>query len=103
MICYFQFAHARPEEDNLVRPGLSFWAESNQFDCPFDQLRVVRIVDVVGLRPELDFIKFLLANSPTLEKLTVKPASNDGGLELLKELVRYRRASVQAEVIYVDP
>lgn len=94
---------ARPEEDNVVRAGLSFWAESNHFDCPLYQLRVVRIVDVVGLRPELDFIKFLLANSPMLEKLTVKPASNDGGLELLKELVRYKRASVQAEVIYVDP
>lgn len=69
----------------------------------FHQLRVVKIIDICGIKPELDFVKFLLANSSALEKLTVKPATLSGGLELLKELLRYRRASVQAEVIYLDP
>lgn len=94
---------ARPEENTIVKPGLSFWLDGIHSDCLFDKLRVVRVLDIVGIRPELDFMKFLLSNSSMLEKLTVKPASNDGGLELLKELVRYRRASVQAEVIYLDP
>ncbi|XP_010684380.2 F-box/FBD/LRR-repeat protein At1g13570 isoform X1 [Beta vulgaris subsp. vulgaris] len=94
---------ARPEEEFIAKSGSSFWEENNHIDCMFHQLRVVKIIDICGIKPELDFVKFLLANSSALEKLTVKPATLSGGLELLKELLRYRRASVQAEVIYLDP
>jgi len=38
-----------------------------------------------------------------LEQMTVKPASIEGGWELVKELLRFRRASIQAEVIYLEP
>ncbi|XP_021718694.1 F-box/FBD/LRR-repeat protein At1g13570-like [Chenopodium quinoa] len=93
---------ARYEEESIAKTGTTFWEEKLQADCVFHQLRVVRIIDICATKPELDFVKFLLANSPVLEKLTVKPNSADGGLELLKELVRYKRASVQAEVIYMD-
>lgn len=61
------------------------------------------MIDISGIGPELDFVKFLLANSPVLERLTVKPESADGGVvPLLKELLRYRRASIHAEVVYAD-
>ena len=81
--------------------------EEDYENCPFNQLRFVKIAGISGLRQELNFIKFLLANSPVLEKMTVKPGSTDGGWELLKELMkellRFRRASVQAQIIYLDP
>lgn len=68
---------------------------------------MVKIAGISGLRQELNFIKFLLLNSPVLEKMTVKPASVDGGWELLKELMkellRFRRASVRAQILYLDP
>lgn len=65
------------------------------------QVRYVRIDGISGIKPELDFISFLLLYSPVLEKMTVKPVSNTG-TELMKELLRFRRASGRAEVIYLD-
>ncbi|KAE9458568.1 hypothetical protein C3L33_09550, partial [Rhododendron williamsianum] len=86
---------ARPEEQTVVGRVANIW-EEDYYNCPFNQLQF-------GVRCELDFINFLLANSPVLERMTVKPASNEIGWELLKELVRFRRASVRAEIIYLDP
>lgn len=77
--------------------------EENYQNCMFNQLRNVKIAGISGLKQELNFINFLLANSPVLERMTVKPASVDGAWEMLKELLRFRRASVQAEVVYIDP
>ncbi|MBA0623565.1 hypothetical protein Godav_009022 [Gossypium davidsonii] len=37
------------------------------------------------------------------ERLTVKPASLEGERELMKELLRFRQASVYTEVIYLGP
>lgn len=69
----------------------------------FSQLQVVKIVGISGIKSELEFINFVLSNSPSLERMTVKPASADGGWDLLKELLRFRRASVLAEIIFLDP
>ncbi|KAL2894739.1 hypothetical protein RDABS01_010648 [Bienertia sinuspersici] len=93
---------ALPDDESNARLGSKFWEENNHIESVFQNLRVVRLADIAGIRPELDFMKFLLANAPVLEKLTIKPASVDGEFGLLKELLRYRRASVQAEVIYLD-
>ncbi|KAF9668634.1 hypothetical protein SADUNF_Sadunf14G0024100 [Salix dunnii] len=92
----------RLEEQAVVGPLTSFWGDDH-WKCLFGQLRLVKIADISGTRSELDFMKFLLSNSPVLEQMTVKPASNEGGLELVKELLRFRRASIQAEVIYMGP
>ncbi|KDP38453.1 hypothetical protein JCGZ_04378 [Jatropha curcas] len=93
---------ARPEEQTSMVPIANFW-EDDHWNSLFGQLRLVRIVGISGVRSELDFINFMLSNSPVLERMTVKPASSDGGWELLKELLRFRRASVRAEIIYLDP
>ncbi|KAL9385830.1 hypothetical protein Peur_022840 [Populus x canadensis] len=92
----------RPEEQADVEPQTGFWGDG-QWKCLFGQLRLVKIVGISGIRSELDCIKFLLSNSPVLEQMTVKPASIEGGWELVKELLRFRRASIQAEVIYLEP
>lgn len=63
----------------------------------------MKIVGISNVKWEMNFINFLLANSPVLEKMTVKPAALDGGWELMKELLRFRRASVLAEIIHLDP
>ncbi|XP_073275613.1 F-box/FBD/LRR-repeat protein At1g13570-like [Primulina huaijiensis] len=68
-----------------------------------NQLKFIKIVGISGIKQELSFINFLLANSPVLERMTVKPASIDVGWNLLKELLRLRRASAHAEIIYLDP
>jgi len=57
---------------------------------------------ISGTKYELDFIKFLLLYSPVLEKMTVKLKSSTANVrsEVMTELIRFKRASRQAEVIY---
>jgi hypothetical protein len=80
----------------------NYWKDDH-WSSPFDQLRQVKIGGILGIKPELNFINFLLLAAPVLETMSVKPASNRGGWELTKELLRYRRSSRQAEIIYLDP
>lgn len=78
------------------------WLDDNQ-NCQFTELQRVKMISMSGGKHELDFIRFLLLSSPVLEKMTVKPASYNGSSELLKKLLRFRRASLCAEIIYLDP
>ncbi|CAJ1972834.1 unnamed protein product [Sphenostylis stenocarpa] len=91
---------ARPEEQTVQLTHTYCW-EDVYFACPDMHLRYVKIDDISGVKPELDFINFLLLYSPVLERMTVKPASNIG-TELMKELLRFRRVSRRAEIIYLD-
>ncbi|PKI43764.1 hypothetical protein CRG98_035870, partial [Punica granatum] len=93
---------ARPEEPSSGATCLSFW-EGEQKYCKFSQLRLVKIYGVSGIKTELEFIRFVLLASPVLEKMIIKPAPVNEGMEMVKELLRFRRASVQAEIVYVDP
>ncbi|GLT58082.1 hypothetical protein SLA2020_310040 [Shorea laevis] len=93
---------ARPEEQPSTGTFTNFWAD-NLWCSLFTNLQVVKVVGISGLKTELDFINFILSNSPVLERMTVKPASLDGSWGLVKELLRFRRASIHAEIIYLDP
>ncbi|CAJ2675110.1 unnamed protein product [Trifolium pratense] len=64
------------------------------------KLQRVKILDISGTKSELDFIRFILLYSPVLEQMTVKPVLNVTS-ELMTELIRFRRVSGQAEVIYL--
>ncbi|KAL5780405.1 hypothetical protein ACOSQ2_011142 [Xanthoceras sorbifolium] len=92
---------ARPEE-TCTGTLNDFWTDDH-WSSMFSQLRLVKIAGISGIRSEMDFINFLLSNATVLERMTVKPASVDGGWELMKELLRFRRASTLAEIIYSDP
>ncbi|CAN1126796.1 F-box/FBD/LRR-repeat protein At1g13570 [Linum perenne] len=93
---------ARPEEQSGAGTMTSSWEYDHWTDV-FLQLRVVRFVGFCGAKAELDCIKYMLSNSPTLERMTIKPASVDGEYDLLKELLRFRRKSELAEMVYIDP
>ena len=79
-----------------------FW-EDCHFDCQLTQLKIVKVTGVYGFISDLEMIKFILSNSPVLEKMVVKPASVNGGCDFVKKLLRFRRASGRAEIIYLDP
>ncbi|XP_062024216.1 F-box/FBD/LRR-repeat protein At1g13570-like [Rosa rugosa] len=71
----------------------------------FTQLRHVKICNISGLEGELDFIQFLLLCSPVLETVTIcwgVVHDTDESLELVKKLLRLRRASGNVEIIYLD-
>jgi hypothetical protein len=93
---------ARPEEQPVVGSLTNYW-EDEHWNNLFAHLRIVKIVGISGQKFELDFINFLLSKSPALERMSVKPVSISVGWDLLKELLRFRRASVRAEIIYLDP
>ncbi|KAJ8772655.1 hypothetical protein K2173_027832 [Erythroxylum novogranatense] len=93
---------ARPEEQNSAVTVTKF-SEDDKWNCLFGQLQFIKIVGISGVKAELDFINFLLSNSPMLERMTIKPAPTNGGWEMVKQLLRFRRASVQAEIVYLDP
>ncbi|KAH7836031.1 hypothetical protein Vadar_032150 [Vaccinium darrowii] len=71
-------------------------------DISLNELREVEVHRVFGTRPELDFMKVLLAKSPILERLLIKLESEEVSEEsrLLEELMRFKRLSPEAEITF---
>ncbi|CAL5206276.1 unnamed protein product [Lathyrus oleraceus] len=63
------------------------------------EMRHVSIQGIYGIKSQLDLIKFLLLYSPVLEHMIVNPVEN-ANPKLMTELIRFRRASRQVEVLY---
>ncbi|XP_021774479.1 F-box/FBD/LRR-repeat protein At1g13570-like [Chenopodium quinoa] len=78
----------------------------SQFDDTyiFQHLKIIHLVGITGLSNELKLIRFLLACSPVLEKITIELSTKIGGAEeqvnFFKELNQYRRASTNVEMIF---
>ncbi|XP_042505922.1 F-box/FBD/LRR-repeat protein At1g13570-like [Macadamia integrifolia] len=89
---------------DAIVPILDQQIAKDQLECTFNKLCVVNMSRLLGMKMELEFIKFFLANSPLLETMNIIPAINgiDKGL-LLKELLRLKRASPQAEICVLEP
>ncbi|KAM0052491.1 putative F-box domain, FBD domain, F-box-like domain superfamily protein [Helianthus debilis subsp. tardiflorus] len=97
-------------ESELMRHGVE--AASNHLESPdcldqtLNRLRTVELSPLQGSKPELLFLKLLLAHSPSLEKFTIQ---SDGTLDankwfnIAKDVMRFPRASSKAELIYLDP
>ncbi|XP_058724924.1 F-box/FBD/LRR-repeat protein At1g13570-like [Vicia villosa] len=83
----------------LLEPASYSWEDI--FSGPTMPLRMrhVRLEGISGTKSQLDLIKFLLLYSPVLVQMIVNPVKNVNP-ELLTELIRFRRASVQVEVLY---
>lgn len=83
---------------------LDFWEEDCPSDCALEQLKTVKMADLSGVPHEMEFIRFLLGNAPMLEIMSITPSVyvTEGRLNMLIELVRFRRASAQAEIIFIQ-
>ncbi|XP_031278053.1 F-box/FBD/LRR-repeat protein At1g13570-like [Pistacia vera] len=81
---------------------LDFWEKECPSDCTFKQLKLVKMTDVSGVPHEMELIKFLLKSSPVLEIMSINPCAivADRKLNMLIELLRFRRASAQAEIVF---
>ncbi|XP_050224292.1 F-box/FBD/LRR-repeat protein At1g13570-like [Mercurialis annua] len=76
-------------------------------DNALKKLRMVKLElsDTKEVKPDLEFIKFILAESVVLEKMYIEPAHGtvaEDGLQILKEIVRLQRSSKKAEILYLD-
>ncbi|GLT34543.1 hypothetical protein SLA2020_090520 [Shorea laevis] len=84
-------------------PDLDFWEKECPSDCTLKRLKDVKMTDMSGVPHEMEFIKFLLANSPVLKSMTISPCVvMDGKVNMLIGLLRFRRASPQAEILFIQ-
>lgn len=95
---------ASSDNEACVGPDIDYWESQHPLDCSFRRLETVNMSDISGVPDELEFVKFLLAKSPVLKTLSIRPSIyvNEGGWDMLIELLRFPRASVQAGIIYVQ-
>ncbi|KAF7123283.1 hypothetical protein RHSIM_Rhsim12G0067500 [Rhododendron simsii] len=91
---------AFPGATSAIPIDLDFSEVHGCLDVSLNQLRKVDMENVSGTKPELEFIKFLLAKSPMLDTMLIKlkSVSVADELRIVKELTRLRRASPQAEM-----
>jgi hypothetical protein len=64
----------------------------------------VKMTEMSGVPHEMEFIKFLLEKSPVLEIMSIMPCQfvTDRRLNMLIELVSFRRASARAEILFMQ-
>ncbi|CAK7327897.1 unnamed protein product [Dovyalis caffra] len=101
-----QFFKANTKTNAVMEPALEYMRVQDFSDCSLNRLREVKMQLISGVQPELEFMKFLLAESTMLEKMEILPTkekSINGGFQILRELIRFRRASAKAEIIYLEP
>ncbi|GAB2280138.1 hypothetical protein Dimus_014775 [Dionaea muscipula] len=85
-------------------PDLDFWETQCPSKCTCKQLKIVKITDVNGVPHEMELIKFLLGNAPALQMMSIAPSVYvaDAKMKMLIDLLRFRRASSQAEIIFIQ-
>ena len=103
---YFNFWGKQGSSNALVAteaPDLDLWEKESLSKCKFKKLRLVKMTDMSSVPHEMEFIKFLLSRSPVLERMSINPCVYvmDGRLNMLIELVRFRRASAKAEILFL--
>lgn len=74
--------------------------------CCLKRLEEVELHFISGIGSEVELIKLVLANAPGLKKMKIIPSENllshARGLEILKKLIQFPRASPKAEIKYSD-
>ncbi|XP_077248187.1 F-box/FBD/LRR-repeat protein At1g13570-like [Tasmannia lanceolata] len=83
---------------------LVFWEAPEQLDCLFNYLKTVKMTEILGTTIDMKFIKLILTSAPVLETLYFQIAKNmvSEKLKIFEELLRFRRASPEAEIIYLS-
>lgn len=77
--------------------------KSKNCDLTFTRLKTVKIADMTGTEQELHLIRCILMTAPLLETLTICIYHDENVfpvIDILTSLMRYPRASTQAEIIY---
>uniref|UniRef100_A0A1D1XKT2 F-box/FBD/LRR-repeat protein At1g13570 n=1 Tax=Anthurium amnicola TaxID=1678845 RepID=A0A1D1XKT2_9ARAE len=82
----------------------NYWEMVQYSDCSFNHLHEVRMISFSAAEPELEFMKYILANATVLETLDLWPADEIlEDPEVLKEMLTFQRASKHAAIIWHDP
>ncbi|XP_043705462.1 F-box/FBD/LRR-repeat protein At1g13570-like [Telopea speciosissima] len=86
-----------------------FWEVQDGREFSLNHLQNVIITSFYGLKPQLEFVKFLLTITPALEKISIhgfKEVDDQGhlmdGSSTLKELMQLPRVSMKAQIEYFE-
>ncbi|XP_030460512.1 F-box/FBD/LRR-repeat protein At1g13570-like [Syzygium oleosum] len=90
---------AKDQQTTRIGTMAGFWEDHHA--CCLEQVQVVSMVGISGSERELELMKFMLTSTSNLQKMMIRPNSTSGEGKLLRELLRSRRASAQAEVIFL--
>ncbi|KAF3630704.1 putative lipoxygenase 6, chloroplastic-like [Capsicum annuum] len=88
-------------DDNDIPPLESLEVERFS-DVTFNYLREVKLMQTNGILAEKQLIKLLLTKYPELVRMLIEPClvEESGTVQILAELIRFQRASPNAEVVY---
>ncbi|PWA63251.1 F-box domain, FBD domain, Leucine-rich repeat domain, L domain-like protein [Artemisia annua] len=103
--------------DSDAGPVLTYLESPDGLDQTLNLLKIVEIENIEGSRPELHFIKLLLAHSPSLEKFTIQPCGTslsnqvfniafrkkEERFNIAKDVMQFPRVSQKVEMIFLDP
>ncbi|XP_024988895.1 F-box/FBD/LRR-repeat protein At1g13570-like [Cynara cardunculus var. scolymus] len=71
-----------------------------------DHLRELEITNMSSVKPELDFVKLILAKSPMLQKVGIvldNQVAVASEVKMLRDLLQFQRASTKAEIVFTRP
>ncbi|CAH1419803.1 unnamed protein product [Lactuca virosa] len=97
--------HLEEEPQADVGPASNLLEAPNCLGCTLTQLQRVLITCFEGSRPELLFIKLLLAHSPSLENCYIIPSGSSDvqkRLDIARVLMLFPRSSPKAKIIYLN-
>ena len=90
------------DKDDLPGTEAEFWGAETRFDFSLGHLQKV---EIIGLTTSfnLEFIRYILSNAPVLETMKIYTDKYVGVevSKILAKLFQFRRASAQAECIYL--
>ncbi|XP_074314699.1 F-box/FBD/LRR-repeat protein At1g13570-like [Silene latifolia] len=98
----------RDLEISIISPsnavGHSNVHQSNHYNYELRKLQKVKITGITGSSAELKFIEYVLAKSVVLEIMFFKCGKQDVVSEhkVLKQLIRFPRASTKAQFVYME-
>ncbi|KAI7726295.1 hypothetical protein M8C21_014351 [Ambrosia artemisiifolia] len=87
-------------------PGINFDIFQDYPCFVLHRLRVITITNFLNIKTEMDFVKFILAKSPMLKEVHIvvnERVDIHDEVKMLKELLRYPRALVRAEIRFERP
>lgn len=88
-----------------TNPFLQLSERDGFLDFSLNQLQEVKLQRFIGTLPEMEFVRLLLAKSSALKVMHIQPPSKmvaGEQLKILKEIIRFKRASPEAEIICED-
>ncbi|XP_060215023.1 F-box/FBD/LRR-repeat protein At1g13570-like [Lycium barbarum] len=97
-----QSMEIKVECDDNDTPALESLEVGRFSDVTFNHLREVKLMQTNGTIPEMQLMKLLLAKSPKLVRMLIKPClvEDSATVKVLAELTKFQRASPKAEVVY---